>query len=291
MNPAQPVDPITHLKAIALRWYCVGCGVLALFLTGCGTYRAKSPNAPAQFSSADFNPHPFRHQRDSFSFANQTRWSYRQDPVSGRQITYVNIPQPDYTLHCFVLVRAAKKFYFHAEFDFTRPEPSESQARQSIQTVLRRSDRKQSLRSNRVVIGGFDSLYTFSQRWEAVLKEELGGAWESYFQRGHWRMLLPFSRSHQERLARHLVEVTRTGQPTVLHVVRFPQLTINHALLVFGSRPSDQGLEFLAYDPNNPERELRVLYRREDRTFYLPLLPYFIGGQVDAYEVCRDLFH
>ena len=52
--------------------------------------------------------------RDSFSFANELVWEYRFDPASNTMITTRNERPAPYTHRCFVLVRSARQFFYHA---------------------------------------------------------------------------------------------------------------------------------------------------------------------------------
>jgi hypothetical protein len=138
---------------------------------------------------------------------------------------------------------------------------------------------------DRIVIPGYANLRQFSEVEEALLKKEAGGAWQSYFQRGNWRMIFPFSRRHQQTAAAELLQRVRQGEATVIHVARFPQLTINHAVLLYGAEESEKGIVFSIYDPNRPQGPAVLNYDRGERTFYLPANQYFKGGRVDVYQI------
>ena len=98
-------------------------------------------------------------------------------------------------------------------------------------------------------------------------------------------MIFPFSRSHQEKMAKQLeTELKRRG-PIAVHVVRFPELSINHAVVIFGANESDDAIAFRAYDPNHPEQEMIVWFDPLSSTFNLGQSDYFPGGRVDIYEV------
>ena len=104
-------------------------------------------------------------------------------------------------------------------------------------------------------------------------------------------MLLPFSRHHQEVACDSLVQELKERQAIVVHVVRFPQLSINHALLLFGFRDTETGIQFAVYDPNNPEEPVVLDYDRATRTFLFPGNDYFIGGKVNVYEIYRSCLY
>ena len=229
----------------------------------------------------------FDFHRDTFAFANETRWSYAVDTVTGRQVATPRPCEPEYSLRCFVVVRAARQFWLHARFEPARPAPDEATCRGLIRAVVGRSAQTASGSGAKVVIPGYASLREFSVAREALLKAGCGGVWRSYFQRGNWRMVLPFPRALQASEAACLAAALRGGALPIVHVLRFPQLTINHTLLLLGALETPGAIEFRAYDPNLPEREVPLTFERATRTFTLPSLPYFAGGRVDVYEIYR----
>ncbi|PYI79727.1 MAG: hypothetical protein DME26_22915 [Verrucomicrobia bacterium] len=136
-----------------------------------------------------------------------------------------------------------------------------------------------------MVIPGFTDLNAFSLAQEQLLKDECGGAWQSYFQRGNWRMIVPFSRTHQARMAEQLVNSLKRNRPSVVHLARFPSLSINHAVVLFAATETGCEIHFAIYDPNDPEKPATLTYDRTARTFYFPANFYFAGGRVDVYEI------
>ncbi len=154
-----------------------------------------------------------------------------------------------------------------------------------MRRVVSTSPRKDLSESSKVVIPGYANLREFSRDAERVLKEECGSFWESYFQRGHWRMILPFSRAHQRDTADQLMSVLRQNRPPVVHVACFPSLRINHGLLLFAFEETESQIRFAAYDPNYPEQPTTLTFRRDTSRFELPGNTYFPGGRVSAYEV------
>ena len=243
-------------------------------LSGCATSNRQTPGDARQFYFAT----------DTFSFANELAWEYYFDE-QGKWTNRRREPPPEYRQHCFVVAHAAKQFFTRAQFDASKPVASEKTYREIIQKIVFGAGEK------KITIPGYGNLREFSVAQEKILKEECGGAWRSYFQRGHWRMLGPFSRHHQQIMSKSLVRELKTGQVSVVHVVRFPQLTINHALLLFGSRETETGFEFSVYDPNNPEKSVLLKYDQATRTFLLPQNDYFIGGKVNVYEIYRSCFY
>jgi hypothetical protein len=232
----------------------------------------------------------FRHPEDTLSYRNETVWSYALDPATGRQVHQRREPPPEYTLRCFVLARVVKQFHLHARFDPDGTPLAEAETLRRVRHLLTRDARSRCLETDRIVFPGFAHLRDFSRAHEAVLKREAGGAWQSYFQRGHWRMLFPFSRASQAREAARLVAAVRADTAPVLHVFTIPQLTVNHAIVLFDVSETAAEFRFRAYDPNAPDDVLEPVFNRERREFWLPPTAYFIGGWVRAYEVYCSLW-
>jgi hypothetical protein len=160
-----------------------------------------------------------------------------------------------------------------------------------IRGVVSRSPRHASADADKIVIPGYDGLRAFSCERAPVLKSECGGAWQSYALRSHWRMVFPISRAHQARMARHLLNVFPDRIAPIVHVVRFPQLTINHGIVLFDYEENEDSIRFAVYDPNIPERPSELTFDRVRRTFFLPANHYWAGGWVDVIEVYRGWFY
>lgn len=250
---------------------------MLVFATGCAS-TSKRPASDRRFVF----------ERDSFAYGNELLWEYEPDPATGKMKTRPRDPRPDYHHYCFVMARAARQFFDFAEFRPELPKAEEAVYRERIREVIRRDPRSNPATRSSIVIPGYAGLREFSREQEALLKELCGGAWESYVQRGHWRMIFPLSRSHQEDMAERLRGELARGILPVIHLVRFPQLTINHAMVVYAAEPVPEGIRFLCYDPNDPARPQEITYRHEERRFDTPRNKYFIGGRVDIYEVYRN---
>jgi hypothetical protein len=234
-------------------------------------------------------PRRFEFDRDTFAFANELVCEYRLDPVTQKMVSRKNDPRPTYAHRCFVLVRSARQFFYHAQFDATRPVADEKTYRRLVREVVARNPRKVSAEAKRVVVPGYDSLRAFSQAQPAVLKANCGGAWQSYVLRSHRRMILPVSRRHQEHMAAQFVGSLPVRQAVIVHLFRFPQLTINHGIVLYEMAETATGLRFTVYDPNQPDQPTELNYHRADRTFYFPRNHYWAGGQVNVVEVYCSL--
>ncbi len=256
-----------HLPGASAWW-------LFLLLSGCAAPGSRT----TEFTR------PFVFGQDTFSYPNELVWDYYRDPDTGKLRHKDREPPPTYSHHCFVIARSARQFFQHARFDAAQPLADRATYRSLIRRVVSRNPRPQ-FGGEKIVIPGYPNLFAFSAAQEELLKQECGSAWQSYFQRGHWRMIFPFSRRHQQKMAAHLLREIRQNRPPVVHVVRFPDITINHALVLFDARENEQEIQFSVYDPYDPGKPSQLTFQRERRRFYYPPNDYFMGGRVDAYEV------
>jgi len=272
-RPKAPTICTPDRTVASYGWLIVLAG---LWLAGCAT----SP------PSAACSRH-FIFEQDTFAYANELVWEYHYDN-HGRWTHRSRGPKPDYTHHCFVVARAAKQFFRNARFDPALPEADSATYRTLIRKVVSLNPRKALPEAKKIVIPGHANLRTFSQEQEGLLKALCGGAWQSYFQRGHWRMIWPFSRDQQRHTAERLMREIRNNTPPVVHLVRFPSLTINHAVVLFDGQETAERIEFAVYDPNSPEQPTTLTYDRARRSFSFPTNDYFPGGRVDVYEIYRS---
>ena len=162
-------------------------------------------------ASADNSTRSFRFERDTFAFANELVWQYRFDPATGATSVSPCDPPPVYTHRCFVMVRSARQFFYHARFDPDLPPADIESYLRLIREVISRNPRRAGTESERIVIPGYDGLRAFSQAHEPLLKAECGGPWQSYFLRSHWRMIFLVPPWHQERMAQQLAATCAPG--------------------------------------------------------------------------------
>jgi hypothetical protein len=235
----------------------------------------------------DASLRPFKFERDTFTFVNELVWQYRFDPATGAMSFSPNDPPPTYSHRCFVVVKAARQFRYHARFEPNQPVAEPEVYRRLIRQVVSRNPRRPSAAAERIAIPGYPCLRVFTQAHEPLLKAECGSAWESYFLRSHWRMVFPVSRSHQERMARQLRQRVLEGVMPAVHLFRFPRITINHGILLFGLTESERDMRFDAYDPNIAEHPVKLIYDRATRTFSFPATVYWAGGSLSVIEIYR----
>jgi hypothetical protein len=254
-----------------------GLLALAMIFCGCGTCRPP----------ATVTKRPFDFQADTMAFPNELVWLYHYD-AHGKWVSEPRVPAPEYSHHCFVVARSALQFFEHARFEPALPVADAKTYRHLIDRVLANGPSRITPDAKKVVIPGYANLHEFSEAQAPLLKSECGGAWQSYFQHGHWRMVMPFSRHHQEKMAEQLVADLKAERPPVVHIVRFPQLTVNHALVLFGETETPKEIQFATYDPNDPSKSKELIFDRATRTFNYAANDYFAGGRVDVYEVYRN---
>ncbi len=229
----------------------------------------------------------FEFERDTFAFPNELVWEY-EFGTDGTMRARRRQPPPVYAHRCFVLARAVRQFLYHARFAPEVPRPDEAGDRARVRQVMRRSPCVPCAPEARVVFPGYAGLRELSRVREALLKAECGGAWRSYVLRSHWRMVFPISRRHQAATAQALTARLRAGGVPVVHLVCFPRLTINHGLVLFDRREAGARIEFLAYDPNQPEAPAALFYDPAARTFSMPANRYWPGGALNVIEIYRS---
>jgi len=81
-----------------------------------------------------------------------------------------------------------------------------------------------------------------------------------------------------------LVRSVPSRRAAIVHLFRFPQLTINHGIVLYDLAETETGLRFTAYDPNLPGQPAELNYHRAARTFYFPRNHYWAGGGVKVAE-------
>jgi hypothetical protein len=234
---------------------------------------------------------PFLFERDTFAFAHELVWQYRYDATTGQMTTARADPPPTYYHRCFVMVRSVRQFFYHARFEARQPAPEPEMCRRLIRAIVSRNPRRVSAEPDRVVVPGYDGLRSFSHAWEPLLKAECGAAWESYFLRSHWRMVFPVWRRHQEQTAQRLEQSIREGDTPIVHLFRFPHVTINHGIMLFALDAADGAVTFQAYDPNIPAHPVELIYRQDERAFHFPRNHYWAGSKLQVVQIYRNLIY
>ena len=230
----------------------------------------------------------FCFERDTFAFAHELVWKYHFDPVTSAMSTYKADPPPTYYHRCFVLVRATRLFFDYARFAPERPPADWETYRTLVCKIIASNPRRQCADENRIVIPGFDGLRSFSQAHKNLLEAECGAAWKSYFLRSHWRMIFRVSGRFQEKMAEKLKRSLQKRGVALVHLFRFPHITINHGIVLYGFTESEQSIVFEAYDPNIPAHPVKLIYEKQRRVFTFAPNIYWGGGVLSVMEIYCD---
>ncbi len=255
--------------------------LLLTLITGC----VSSPRTTGQSPTRQFD-----FATDTFCVLQRIGLGIQYDE-QGKWTSRRRDPRPAYSQHCFVVSRSACQFFENAEFKPELPKADEATYRRLIREVVSTGLRKPVDPKDKIVLPGYPDLHSFSTDYATLLHAECGGAWRCYFQRGNWRVVFPFSRHQQARVADQLQDELKQRRAVVAHLVRFPSLSINHAVLIFEARSGPDQIEFVTYDPNDPSAPTTITYNRRDHTFYLPYNSYFEGGRVDVYSIYDRLLY
>jgi hypothetical protein len=227
----------------------------------------------------------FQFERDTFAFPHELVWQYHFDPATGAMTTIRSNPPPTYYHRCFVMVRSTRQFFYHARFEPERPPVEPEVYRQLVREIVSRSPRRRCAEPERIIVPGYDGLRSFSQAHEPLLKAELGGPWQSYFLLSHWRMVFPVVGRHRKWTAKGLKRSLPKRGISLVHLFRFPRITINHGIVLYGLSETEQSMEFEAYDPNIPEHPVKLVYEKKRRVFTFAPSRYWGGGELNAVEI------
>jgi hypothetical protein len=229
-------------------------------------------------------PRLFDFARDTFSFTNDLYWSYEPGGAAPPRDGPVQFGQ-----RCVNVARSARQFFHAARFAAGEPL-ADAEYRERVRAVLASDPRADAPAASPILFPGFADLRGFSRAHERLLKEELGGSAASYLQRGNWRMILPFTRRDQDGTARAVLDRLAVGGLPIVRVVNFPVIDVNHAVLVFAVEPRAGEVVFLAYDPNDVDHPVELIFDPASARFRLPRTAYFAGGPVNAYEIFTGPF-
>ncbi|HEY7869093.1 MAG TPA: hypothetical protein VIF59_07690, partial [Methylomirabilota bacterium] len=135
-------------------------------------------------------PEALRFGVDTFAFPNESRSK--------------NPDKPDlYANYCFVMARAIAQFQRFARFDPDAPPIASEEYTARVKAVVAHSPWEAPLPpAERIVIPGYASLHEFSRAQEAAVKAGLVGRFWTLVHWTNWRVVLPFPRWQQERVAR-----------------------------------------------------------------------------------------
>lgn len=254
---------------------------LSLALAGCASVPPAHTPVPARLVT-DFEP-----ETGGFGFANGLLWDYDGGQPRGRR----RAAPDDLTHRCVLMARAARQFHYAARFDASLPRLSREDYALRVERVLASDPRREEPVEDPVVVPGFANLRSFSSAYEGLLRDRTASGTAAYMQRGNWRMIVPFSAGHQRRTAEGLLASLAQGHPPIVHLVNFPDIDVNHVVLVFAAESDATRVRFSSYDPNQPGKRVWLSYDRELARFELEKTPYFPGGPLKAYEIYDGRFY
>ncbi len=258
----------------------IGC-LMVLFATGC----AHLPTTPAVRG-------PLRPGRDTFAFANETVFAYRD----GIQVSNAEAGRDSharrYTRNCFVMSRAVIQFWKFARFDPAAAPVTDEELARRIRAVAHRAPWAAPWpEQKRIVFPGFADLYELSQSWTRLVQEHLGSGLATYFRPGNAAMPFVPSRNHQAAVQAQLDAWLAQGYPVALWLCNFPSLSINHVVVAYDHTAGpDQRTIYNVYDPNYDAKAFALTYDPATRTFSYEPTFYFVGGRVAVRPIYRNFF-
>ncbi len=232
---------------------------------------------------------PFSFSENRLGFANETVWNY----VDGK-------PQPErdqrgktgdrYARRCFVVCRAVVQFWKFARFDASLPALPEQELANQIRKIAKIDVWQEPLNSKeRLVIPGYPNLRAASLAHPKTFQENMGLGWPVYFRLGNVPMVISPTTESQVKLHQEIQQDLAQGYPTILWLVNFPSLSINHAVVVFRQSTHGSITNYQVYDPNDAVAPHCLTYDAKKRQFSFEKTFYYPGGPVDARPLYRSL--
>ncbi len=226
---------------------------------------------------------PVVFERDTFSFANDTVFAYRDGHPSLRHESTKR-----YATRCFVMSRAVVQFRKFARFEPDLPPLDDSALADRIRAITRRAPWRDALdQTHRIVIPGVADLRALSRTRTRVVQENIGLGWPTYFRLGNWRVVLPKPPGQQARTQTELDQTMAKGEFYVAYMTTMPDyLYTNHAVLVLDRHAEDgENIGYTVYDPGFPEGPRTLYWSKRSGTFWYPPNPTFVGGSVYVWRV------
>jgi hypothetical protein len=234
----------------------------------------------------------FRFNRDTFAFANETVFEYRDGLAHLRKPSATKNRPLSYTRRCFVMSRAAMQFRKFARFDPHGAPLDDRTLAERVRAITRRPAWEEALPADRrIVVPGYTNLRAMSRKRSRVLQDNIGIGWTTYLRFGNIRIFFEHTREHQERTHADLDATLARGELFVAYLSTFPNLSINHAVLVYARERASPSAgtaaieRYVVYDPNHPEAPRELTWSPTDRAFAFQKDWDFVGGFVRAYQV------
>jgi hypothetical protein len=235
-------------------------------------------------------PRTFCLRNDVFAFPNETIWHHENGRARWERAEKGAAGGEKYMRRCFVLTRSAAQFWRFARFDPAQPALTATELAARIRAVVARPLWNVARYPERVTIPGFANLREASMAEPDVFRANLGGWWQSYFRFGNWRIIQPTGPRDQRAAYSLLRQLLATDGPTVLWLINFPWLSINHAVLV-ARETADAPGHFEVYDPNLPDKPQALVFDEAFSQFNYPPTFYFRGGAVGVRPAYHKPWH
>src|SRR5215217_1711447 len=229
----------------------------------------------------------FRFARDTFAFANQTVFEYRDGHASLRKASATR--RDAYNRHCFVMSRSAVQFKKFARFEPRSNPLNDVSLAARIRAVTRQEVwREPSPENQRIVFPGYKDLKEMSKARRELVQLNIGHGWPSYFRISNARMMFQDGSGYQKKAHARLNAALARGQVFVAFLTTYPRLSINHSILIYKRKSfsSNPGVErYSVYDPNHPESPRELTWSPHTRSFSYEKDWDFVGGFVRVYQV------
>ena len=189
--------------------------------------------------------------------------------------------------------RSVVQFQKFACFDPTQLPLDDKELAARVRRITRRPPWMAPLaRQDRIIVPGYTGLRAVSRARTAIVRDNIGLGWTTYFRPGNWRILLPHGSRQQARTHEELQRVLGRGDFFVAYLTTFPEsLSINHGVLVYSRQmvsadPNDAGiLRYNVYDPNHAEVPRTLEWSGRDGCFSYQRDSDFVGGRVTVWQV------
>ena len=237
------------------------------------------------FLAVSAESRPFNFPADTFAFSNYTYFDYRTTPQGELEVRLrPRDKMPEYSRHCFQMVRAVLEFYQFAEFRPDLSKVSEAEYRDIIRK-LSRIPPWSSGPGKKIEIPGYPDLHTFSSDKRLALQDNIGQWWPPYLRVGNWRTVFPTLRSNQKNLADWLSRELDAGRIRPVFITRGFRV-LNHCLVAYSYTAEPNGdLIFAVYDANQRDKLVHLRYRASDQSFQFDKTWYYPGGLVTAMKL------
>jgi len=230
---------------------------------------------------------PFRFDRDTFAFANQTVFEYHEGHASLRKLSAIK--RDAYNRHCFVMSRTALQFKKFARFEPRSAALNDTALAARVRAVIGQPTWVEPLpEKQRIVFPGYKDLKEMSKARRELVQLNIGHGWPSYFRISNARMMFQDGTGYQERTHARLNAALARGDLFVAFLTTYPRFSINHSVLIYklkSSLPNPGVDRYLVYDPNHSEAPRELTWFVRDRAFAYQKDYDFIGGYVRVYQV------